>query len=76
MDFFEFLFTEFAACLNHQAKIIIVKRLIQERNNVTRVYVEPRSCDQGRRKNDAFPFSLAADLFITGPFVIRQWFYK
>ena len=39
---------------SHQAEIIIVKRLIQGRNNVTRVRVEPRSCDRGRRKNDAF----------------------
>ena len=39
---------------SHQAEIIIAKRLIQERNTVTRVRVEPRSCDQGRRKNDAF----------------------
>ena len=38
---------------SHQAEIIIVKRLIQERNNVTRVWVEPRSFDQGHRKNDA-----------------------
>ena len=35
-------------------KAIIVKRLVQGRNNVTRVRVEARSCDQGRRKNDAF----------------------
>ena len=34
---------------SHQAEIIIVKRLIQERNNVTRVRVEPRSCTQGSR---------------------------
>ena len=36
-------------------EIIIVKRLVQGRNNVTRVRVEPMfncSCDQGRRKND------------------------
>ena len=39
---------------SHQVEIIIVKRLIQRRNNVTRVRVEPRSFDQGRRKNDAF----------------------
>ena len=39
---------------SHQAEIIIVKRLIQGRNNVTRVWVEPRSFDQGRRKNDTF----------------------
>ena len=37
--------------------IIIVKRLIQGRNSVTRVRVEPRPCDQGRRKNDAFTHS-------------------
>ena len=30
---------------SHQAEIIIVKRLIQGRNNVTRVRVEPKSCD-------------------------------
>ena len=39
---------------SHQAEIIIVKRLIQGRNNVIRVRVELRSFDQGRRKNDAF----------------------
>ena len=33
---------------------LIVKRLIRGRSNVTRVRFEPRSCDQGRRKNDAF----------------------
>ena len=35
----------------------MVKRLIQGRNNVTRMRVEPRSFDQGRRKNDAFTHS-------------------
>ena len=39
---------------SHQAEIIIVKCLIQGRNNVTRVRVEPRPFDQGRRKNDSF----------------------
>ena len=39
---------------SHQSEIIIVKRFIQGRNNVTRVRVEPRSFDQSRRKNDAF----------------------
>ena len=39
---------------NHQAEIIIIKRLIQGRNSVSRMAVEPRSFDQGRRKNDAF----------------------
>ena len=42
---------------SHQAGIIIVKHLIQGRNNVTRVRVEPRSFDQGHRKNDAFTHS-------------------
>ena len=42
---------------SHQAEIIIVKRLTQGRNNVTRVRVEPRSFDQGRRKKDAFTHS-------------------
>ena len=47
---------------SHQAEIIIVKRLIQGRNNVTRVRVEPRSFDQGRRKNDAFTHSATLPL--------------
>ena len=42
---------------SHQAEIIIVKRLIQERNTVTMVRVEPRSFDQSHRKNDAFTHS-------------------
>ena len=42
---------------SHQAEIIIVNGLIQGRNNVTRVRVEPRSFNQGRRKNDAFTHS-------------------
>ena len=42
---------------SHQAEIIIVKCLIQGRNNVTRVRVEPRPFDQGGRKNDAFTHS-------------------
>ena len=48
---------------SHQAEIIIVKRLIQGRNNVTRVRVEPRSFDQGRRKNDAFTHSATLPTF-------------
>ena len=35
---------------NHQEEIIIVKRLVQERNNV--IKVELRSRDQGSRKNE------------------------
>ena len=42
---------------SHQAEIIIVKRLTQGRNSVTRVRFEPRSFDQDRRKNDAFTHS-------------------
>ena len=47
---------------SHQAEIIIVKRLIQGRNNVTRVRVEPRPFDQGRRKNDALTHSATLPL--------------
>ena len=54
MDFFEFLSTEFAARSKPPSEIIIVKRLIQGRNNVARVRVEPRPFNQGRRKSDAF----------------------
>ena len=42
---------------SHQTEVIIVKRLIQGRNNVTKVRVEPT--DRGRRKNDAFTHSAA-----------------
>ena len=42
---------------SHQAEVIIVKRLIQRRNYVIRVRVEPISSDQGRRKNDASTLS-------------------
>ena len=37
---------------SHRAEIIIVERLIQEHNNVTRVRVEPSSCDHGRQENN------------------------
>ena len=40
-----------------QAEIIIVKRLIQGHNNVTRVQVEPISFDQSHRKNYAVTLS-------------------
>ena len=55
--FFEFLSTEFAAGRSNPAEVIIVKRLIQGRNNVTRVRIQPKLCDQCRRKNDAFTLS-------------------
>ena len=45
---------------SHQVEIIIVKRLIQGCNNVTRARVEPRSFNLGRRKNNAF--TIAATL--------------
>ena len=40
---------------SHQGEIFNVKRLI---NNVTRVRVESRSCNHGRRKNDALTLSV------------------
>ena len=43
---------------SHQTEIIIVKCLFQERNNMTRLRVEPRSCDDDRRKNYAFTLSV------------------
>ena len=48
---------------SHQAEIIIVKRLIQGRNNVTRVRIEPRPFGQGRRKNDTFTHSATLPTF-------------
>ena len=59
VDFFKFLCPlNLLFVGTHQADIIIVKRLIQERNNMTKVGVEPRSCSQDRRKNDAFTLSV------------------
>ena len=48
---------------NHQAEIIIKKRLIQGRNNVTRVRVKPRSFDQGRSKTEVFAHSATQPTF-------------
>ena len=42
---------------SHWVEIIIVKRLVTRHNSMTWLRVEPRSCDQGRRKNDAFTLS-------------------
>ena len=51
---------------SHQARIIIVWRLVRERNNVARVQVEPRYCNESRCKNDAFfPLGHAAGLYLT-----------
>ena len=50
---------------SHQAEIITVKRLVQGRNNVTRVRVE---ADQGRRKNDAFTHSATLTYLVSTKF--------
>ena len=42
---------------SRQAEIIIKNCIIQKRNNVTRVGVEPRCCDQVRRNNNIFALS-------------------
>ena len=54
VNFFAFLSNKFASFRSRQAEIIIVKRFIPGRNNVTRMQVELRSCDQGRPKNNGF----------------------
>ena len=49
---------------SHQAEIIVIKRFIQGRNNTTGMGVEPRSCNQRRRKNDTFTHSATAYVFV------------
>jgi len=44
-DSFNFFPVTFLLVQSHHAEIIVVKRLIQGRNNTTKVGVEPRSCD-------------------------------
>ena len=45
---------ELAACLSHQAATNVVKYLIQEHNNMSKVVVEPRfSIHCGRHENGA-----------------------
>ena len=56
--FFNFLSIEFAACSKPSSRNNHRKVLVQGRNNVTRVRVEPRPCDQGCRKNDFLFFWL------------------
>ena len=56
---FRFLATEFVACSKPQAEITIVKRRIQGRNNVTRVWVEHRLCNYGCRKKSFGTFGHA-----------------
>ena len=56
---FRFLATEFVARSKPQAEIIIVKRPIQGRNNVTRVWVEHRLCNWDCRKKSFGTFGHA-----------------
>ena len=58
---------------NHQATMIIVKRLIQGSNNVTRVRVEPRSCNQGSHENEVFKFSQSRSWLSTA--TVTKLFY-
>ena len=55
--FFEFLSNEFAACSKPPSRDNHREDSCQGPNNVTRVRGKPRSCDQDRRKNDAFTLS-------------------
>ena len=52
---------KFDACLHHQVDIIIERDLSKyvTTSNVTRVLVEPRSCNQDCRENDAVTFPAA-----------------
>ena len=52
---------------SHQAEMFIVKYLIQERNNMTRVQVEPRLYDQSRHKNDIFTLSATLPTLLLDP---------
>ena len=54
-DFFNLLLVRF-----HQVEVIVVKHLIQERNNEAWVgdwELNQQPCDHGRRKNDAQNYS-------------------
>ena len=57
---------------SHQAGIIIVKRLIQGCNNVTRVWVEPRPFNQGRRKNNVFTQSVTLPCCLKTLFFFKE----
>ena len=57
VNFFEFLSNEFAACSKPPSRDNDRKASYPKRNNLTRMKVEPRSFDQGRRKNDAITHS-------------------
>ena len=60
--YFYFLSTLFAA---FSKKTNVKKRLSQKHNNLTRVRFELKSCDQDRRKHDAFDLSAIADIAFT-----------
>ena len=66
---FQWIFLHSSGPLNlllvrcHQVEIIPVKRLTQERNNVTRMRFEPRSRNLGRRKKRRF-YSLILAAFV------------
>ena len=51
MVFFKFL--SLLLVQSHLSEIIVAKRLIQGHNYLTRIRVEPQSCNQAHRKNDA-----------------------
>ena len=58
VGFFKFLSTEFVV-RSHQAEIPSVNRLIHGHNIVTRMLVEPKLFDQGRREKDVFTLPAA-----------------
>ena len=57
MDFFEFLCPEFAACSKLPSRNNHRKASYPKMQQRYKVRDEPRSFDQGRRKNDAFTLS-------------------
>ena len=61
---FNFFHVNFLIVRVTQAEIIIVKRLIQDRSNVTRVRVEPGSCDEVRHKNNTVNLSATLQTLI------------
>ena len=60
MDFFEFLSTEFAACLKPSSRDNHRKASHPRTQIRNQGGVEPRPFDQGRRKKDAFTHSAAS----------------
>ena len=58
VDFFEFLSIGFAACTKPPKRDNHRKVSYPRTHSVTKVHIEPRSFDQGRRTNDAFTHSV------------------